>query len=112
MRSLDAHVYLSHSQPQLREARGEAARGAEGIKRLRLLLASAREALREKGVAFMEEDSGEGACACACQWGPYTRVYGCDAGMRVDASMCAGAACRVQSGSSGWQTVLFVRMNA
>jgi hypothetical protein len=44
---------------QLREARGESSRQAEGVKRLRLLLAQAKVMLREQaGVAFMEDDPG------------------------------------------------------
>ncbi|KAG2502184.1 hypothetical protein HYH03_000671 [Edaphochlamys debaryana] len=54
----EAALRQERLEAQLREARSESGRQSEGVKRLRLLLAQARQLLREKGVAFMEEDLG------------------------------------------------------
>lgn len=43
---------------QAREARSEAGRQEDGVKRLRLLLAQAKALLRDRGVPFMEDDPG------------------------------------------------------
>mgnify|MGYP001806883728 CR=1 FL=1 len=52
-------VALLPRPSQLRESRAESSRQAEGIKRLRLLLAQAKVLLRDQaGVAFMEDDPG------------------------------------------------------
>ncbi|GIL67664.1 hypothetical protein Vafri_21000 [Volvox africanus] len=54
----EAQLRYERLEAQCRDARSEAQRQGEGVKRLRLLLAQAKSLLKEQGVSFMEDDPG------------------------------------------------------